>query len=154
MERDKRADSGPQGPAGAHEDAGGDEGYGGANGYDDGLTAPQHHAIMALLSEPSIAAAARHAGVGERTLHRWLREERFMGEYRRARREAFGQAIGLTQRASASAVATLLKIMHDSSAASSARVTAASQVLRFARESIEVDDLAERVEVLERGGGA
>lgn len=120
----------------------------GADGH-DGLTAAQHHAVLALLNEPSIAQAARTAGVGERSLHRWLRERAFMAEYRRARREAFGQAIGLTQRASASAVATLLKIMHDASATATARVSAASTVLRFARESIELDDLAERVERLE-----
>ncbi len=128
--------------------------------YDDGLTAAQHHAVMALLTEPSIAKAARTAGVGERSLHRWLRESAFMAEYRRARREAFSQAIGLTQRASASAVATLLKIMHDASATANARVAAASQVLKFARESIEVDDLAGRIEKLEgaavegEGGGS
>jgi hypothetical protein len=122
--------------------------------FGSGLTAAQHHAVLALLTEASIAASARRAGVGERTLHRWLRDEVFMAEYRRARREAFSQAIGLTQRASASAVATLLKIMHDATAAASARVSAASQILRFARESIEVDDLAERVAALESEGSA
>ncbi|MEQ8771051.1 MAG: hypothetical protein RIB60_11145 [Phycisphaerales bacterium] len=117
---------------------------------DNGLTAAQERAVFALLAEPSVAAAATAAKVGERSLHRWLRDPAFLDEYRRARREAFSQAIGLTQRSSAAAVATLLRIMHDASATWSARVQAASQVLRFARESIELDDLAARVETLER----
>ena len=114
-----------------------------------GLTAAQEGAILALLSEPSIAQAARTASVGQRTLHTWLREPLFLDEYRRARREAFSQAIGLTQRSSAAAVATLLRVMHDPTAPWPSRVQAASHVLRFARESIELDDLAARVERLE-----
>lgn len=115
------------------------------------LTRPQETAILALLSEPSISAAAEKANVSERTLHRWLKEEEhFVAEYRRARREAFAQAIGLTQRASAAAVGTLLRVMHDSKATWSSRVAAATQVLKFAREAIELDDLAVRVETIER----
>lgn len=117
------------------------------------LTRPQESAILALLSEPSIAAAADKAGVSERTLHRWLKEEpHFVAEYRRARREAFAQAIGLTQRSATAAVGTLLRVMHDTKATWSSRVSAASQVLKFAREAIELDDLAARVESLEGRG--
>ncbi|MCC5823392.1 MAG: hypothetical protein LAT64_02550 [Phycisphaerales bacterium] len=115
------------------------------------LTRPQEAAILALLSEPSIAAAAEKAQVSERTLHRWLKEEpHFLAEYRRARREAFAQAIGLTQRSATAAVGTLLRVMHDTKATWSSRVAAATQVLKFARESIELDDLAVRVEQLEQ----
>ena len=39
--------------------------------------------------------------------------------------------------------------MHDPKATWSARVAAATNVLKFARESIELDDLAERVIKLE-----
>ncbi len=112
-----------------------------------------HHqqcSIFALLSEPSIAAAAKKAGVGERTLHRWMRQEEFGLAYRNARREAFAQAIGLTQRSAAAAVATLLRIMHDPKATWASRVAASNSILKFARESIELDDLAERIVRLEQ----
>lgn len=115
----------------------------------EALTHAQQQSIFALLSEPSIASAASKAGVGERTLHRWLRQEEFGSVYRSSRREAFIQAIGLTQRSAAAAVATLLRIMHDPKATWSARVAAATNVLKFARESIELDDLAERLIKLE-----
>ena len=39
------------------------------------LTAAQRRAIEALLSEPSIEAAAEASGVGRRTLHRWLADD-------------------------------------------------------------------------------
>jgi hypothetical protein len=47
------------------------------------------------------------------------------------------------------AVNTLAKIMHDEKAAASARVAAAVAVLKFSRESIELDDLTSRIEALE-----
>lgn len=114
------------------------------------LTKGQEDALIALIAEPSVAAAAAKAGIGERTVHRWLREDgAFLAEYRRARREAFTQAVGLTQRSATAAVATLLRIMHDPKATWSSRVSAATHVLKFARDGIELDDLAARVEVLE-----
>jgi len=113
------------------------------------VSTSQQRAILALLVEPSVAAAAVKAKVGERTLHRWMRLEHFTQEYRFARREAFCQAIALTQRSSAAAVAILLRIMHDPKATWSARVSAATNVLKFARESIELDDLSARIERLE-----
>ncbi len=64
----------------------------------DGLTAPQERAIIALLNEQTVGRAAAAAEVGQRTLYRWLKEPTFSRAYREARREAFGQAIALTQR--------------------------------------------------------
>jgi hypothetical protein len=42
------------------------------------------------------------------------------------------------------------RLMHDTKATWSSRVTAATQVLKFAREAIELDDLSVRIETLER----
>jgi len=64
----------------------------------------------------------------------------------RARREAFGHAVGLTQRYPPVAVATLVRVMNDPAAGASAKVAAAGLLLRFGREGIELDDLAERLE--------
>ena len=44
----------------------------------------------------------------------------------------------------------LAKIVTDGSVQASARVSAASALLKFGRESIELDDLAGRIETLER----
>lgn len=118
-----------------------------------GLTAGQERAIVALMAEPSIAKAARSANVGERTLHSWLGEREFSKAYREARRRAFAQAIALTHKMAAAAVQTLAKVMIDTTAPHAAKVSAATSLLRFSRESIELDDLAARLEDLERRVG-
>lgn len=116
----------------------------------DALSAAQHRALAALLHENTIARAAEAAEVGERTLHRWLREDpSFVAAYRAARREAFGQAVGLTQRFASTAIGTLVRVMTDGSAPHTARVSAAVALLRFAREGIELDDIAARLDALE-----
>ena len=115
----------------------------------DVLTPKQEKAILALLQEPTIAKAAASAQVGHRSLVRWLTQEDFGRAYRKARREAFGQAIGLTQHYAPLAVNTLATIMADASTPAHARVTAATTLLKFGREGIELDDLAARVEALE-----
>ena len=87
----------------------------------DGLTAKQSKAVEALLGEPTLARAAVVAGVSERTLRRWQHEGAFRLAYYRARRDAFGQAIGLTQRYAPVAVATLVKVMNDAASPRPAR---------------------------------
>jgi hypothetical protein len=56
----------------------------------------------------------------------------------------------LTQKYAPVAVATLVKVMQDQTVPPAAKVNAAAVLLRFGREGIELDDLAERVEALER----
>ncbi len=114
------------------------------------LTPPQERAIIALLNEQTVGRAAAAAKVGQRTLYRWLRDPTFSLAYRQARRDAFGQAIALTQRNAPLAVNTLAQVMMDDQAPSSSKVAAATTILRFGREGIELDDLGARVEALEQ----
>ena len=113
------------------------------------LSRKQEQAIAALLSEPTIAAAAERVGVGEVTLWRWLQREDFRVDYQRARRETVAQAIAAIQQASSEAVQALREIMVDSEAPASSRVSAAKTVLEFALKGAEVEDIEKRVTVLE-----
>jgi transposase-like protein len=115
----------------------------------DGLTHKQEQAIVTLLNEPTVARAARSLDIHDRTLYRWMRDPTFARAYRDARREAFAQAISVTQRYAPAAVHTLAKIMADDDAPHTARVNAATALLRFSREAIELDDLAGRIDELE-----
>ena len=117
---------------------------------DDGLTARQSKAVEALFQEPTLTRAAVVAGTSERTLRRWLQLPVFRDALLRGRREAFGQAIGLTQKYAPVAVACLVKVMQDPQSPPSSKISAAAVLLKFGREGIELDDLAERVEMLER----
>jgi hypothetical protein len=116
----------------------------------DGLSTKQENAIVALLNEPSVAKAAQASGLNQKTIHRWLDEPVFSRAYRKARRESFAQAVAATQRYAPVAVQTLAKIMADPTLSASARVSAATSLLKFSRESIELDDLATRVDDLEK----
>jgi hypothetical protein len=116
----------------------------------DQLTAKQHEGILALLSEPSIQNAAMKVGVTEKTIRRWLDQPEFAAEYRKAKRDAYTQAIGVVQRYATTAVNTVLRVMTDTASPPNARISAASALLRFGRQGIELDDLAARVEALEQ----
>ena len=52
------------------------------------LSSRQILALPVLAVAPSIRQAAEETGVGESTLHRWLRDERFQSEFRRLTAEA------------------------------------------------------------------
>jgi hypothetical protein len=104
-------------------------------------------AIAALLSEPTIEAAARKARVGERTLLRWMAEPEFKAQYRAARRSVVEGAIGRLQQAATQAVDSLTKNL--TCGIPAVEVGAAKAVLDQAIKAVELVDLAERVEALE-----
>ncbi len=116
----------------------------------DTLSPEQEKGIVALLSEPTIQKAALAVDVSDTTMHRWLETPAFGRAYRNARREGFRHAIALTQKYAVYAVQTLMKVMQDPAAPHSAKVSASGLLLKFSRESIELDDLVARVEALEQ----
>jgi len=107
-------------------------------------------AILALLSQRNVEEAARVAGVGGRTLYRWMKEADFDAAYRAARRAAFSQSAARLQQMCAAAVSTLGKIMVDPNAPAASRVRAADSVLDHAAKAIEIEDVEARVSELER----
>jgi len=94
--------------------------------------------------------AARTAGMGTRTLMRWLQIPEFQAVYRQARRDAFGQSIGRLQHAASAAASVLLKVMLDPNAPASSRIRAADSVLDHAAKAIELEDIEVRLSELER----
>jgi hypothetical protein len=118
-------------------------------------------AIAALLTQRNVEETASAAGIGTRTLIRWLKIPEFQAAYLEARRAAVAQSNARLQQASSAAVSTLLKIMVDGSTPASTRVRAADSVLDHAKQSIEIDDIQVRLTALEQtanptkhGGGA
>ena len=111
-------------------------------------------AIAALLTQRSVDEAARAIGIGPRTLLRWLQVPEFSANYRKARRDAYSQAVARLQQASGAAVSTLLKVMVDAGTPASSRVRAAESVLSHAAKAIEIEDIEARVAELERAPAA
>ena len=107
-------------------------------------------AIAALLTRPSIEEAARTVGIEPKTLRRWMREPEFKAKYMAARREVVAQSNARLQSSVGAAVTTLLKVMIDPATPASTKVRAADSVLNHANKGIELEDILERLSVLER----
>ena len=122
--------------------------------FDSSMSRKQQRAVAALVSEPTVGAAARAAGVGETTLHRWLRQPEFAEALRAARNEAFGAALSSVQQAAVEAVRTLRDVMAAPDTPPSSRVAAARSVLDTALKAHERQGLEERLAAVEEQLGA
>jgi hypothetical protein len=107
-------------------------------------------AIAALMTQRNVDEAAKVAGVGTRTLWRWLKIPEFQIAYQQARRTAFSQSIARLQQGGSAAATTLIKIMLDPKEPAAARVRAADCILSHGVRAIEIEDLAIRLDQLER----
>jgi len=105
--------------------------------------------LACLLTEPTVTAAAAKAGVPERTAYRMLEEPDFRARYRQARRDALARATGRLQQTAGEAVETLREVMGSGDTPAPARVSAARAVLEGAFRASELEDLGERLELLE-----
>jgi hypothetical protein len=105
-------------------------------------------AVAALLALPTIAAAADKVGVNEKTLRNWLKLPAFLAAYRDARRQTVEMALALLQRVTGLAVEALVRNLTTGKASS--EVSAALGILDRAVRGVELVDLLERVEELER----
>jgi hypothetical protein len=79
------------------------------------MTRNQQTGLLALLSTPSVAAAARASGLSRETLHRWLRDPAFRAELDRYREEAFQVALCQVMATAERAVGTLTGLLRYSS---------------------------------------
>jgi hypothetical protein len=105
-------------------------------------------AIVGLLTEHTIEAAATTAGVSYRTLKGWLARPKFQQAYRRARRQLVEAALGRLQQVAADAVASLARNLACGQPATEVR--AAVAVLQQAVAGVELADVLDAVEDLER----
>lgn len=114
------------------------------------LKPKQEKFIISLMSKATTEEAIKDAGINRSTAYKYLRDPEFSNEYRRIRRETMQQVTSKLQKASLTAVETLLDVMADKEmSTSSARVQASKAVLENAYKGIEMDDLQQRIEQLE-----
>jgi hypothetical protein len=104
-------------------------------------------AIGALLTEPTIEAAAKAAGIGEKTLRRWLHEPDFDAAHREAREEVVRTAVGRLRALLGEAIETLRRGM--TCGTPSVEIRAAVAVIEQVIKGTDVLDLAERVAAVE-----
>lgn len=114
------------------------------------LSQKQEKALSALLTEPTIRAAALCAGVSERQLHRYLSEEGFRQAYEQARGEAFNAALSSLQVGAGAAVSLLRELIQSDAETPVVRLNAATKLLAFSIKARELQDVEERLAELER----
>ena len=117
------------------------------NEISDATERKQDRAILALLTEPTVEAAARSADVVPATIWRWSQQADFKSRLRAARRAVVEGAIGRLQQAATEAVDTLRRTL--SCGTPSVEVRAAATILDQAIKAVELFDVVERVEQLE-----
>jgi hypothetical protein len=115
----------------------------------DELNIRQDRFLKALLQAGSVTEACKMAHINPTTGYKYLKDKTFMAEYRKLRREAMQQVTARLQKSAERAVNVLNEVMMDKENAANSRVTAAKNTLDIAYRSIELDDLAERVEAVE-----
>ena len=107
-------------------------------------------AILALLSEKNLTAAAKKTGVGERSLRRWLAEDpTFKAEYDAARLLAFTTARHRIQQLTGRAVDVLGELL-DARKHPSVRLGAARSVVEVALYEHDVNALMGKLNELEQ----
>ena len=118
------------------------------------LSQRKQAAIIALVTQPTVAEAARVANVRPNTLGRWKKEPAFDAEWRAARSLGLDQAIARLQKISGAAVSALLKVMFDPASPPAAQLKAAETVLRYAKAAAELEHVEARLRELERTAAA
>jgi hypothetical protein len=116
---------------------------------DNSVSTKQQKAIAALITERNQSAAAKSAGVGERTLYKWLADNNFRTALRTAESQLVDSAVrrlAVGQGAALDTLETLMtKAKHESTRASAA-VSWLNLFLRFS----EARDIEQRLSELEK----
>ncbi len=114
------------------------------------LTPKQELALVALLDCGEIKESAKTAGVAEVTLWRWLQSPEFQSRYRAARRQLVETAIAQLQSDCTTAARVLREVAEDREAPASSRVAAARAIIEQSVSAVQLTDLQERLEEVER----
>jgi len=119
------------------------------NGRRDGLSPGQGRAISALLTCQSIEQAAKQAGIGARTLHRWLTDPDFQAALTEAEGAAIAEATRRLVGLSDAAITTVASLMLDKGNSPTVRLRAATSVLDYLLRLRELKNVEERLTALE-----
>ena len=111
--------------------------------------AVREQAILALLSEKSLSAAAERSGVSERALRRWMAEDGpFKSELAEARRALFQTGMNRIQALTGEAVETLAALMGPETPAA-VRLGAARTVAELGVQRHDAETIMQKLDEIE-----
>ena len=106
-------------------------------------------ALIAILEADSIKEASEQSGISRASLFRFLQDPAFRKELSEARGRMVDIAVAKLSKACSAAVGVLVEIMKNRELSPSPRVTAAKGILDLAFKAGEIEDLKQRLEILE-----
>ncbi len=104
-------------------------------------------AVTAMLSQPTIAAAAKVCRIDESTLRRWLKKPKFLSLLRTARRQVIDAAVGRLVSLASAAVETVERQLRSGNPGVELR--AATLILQVLRDT-SLTELVDRMDELKR----
>ena len=113
------------------------------------ITRKDEALIAALLSNPTVRAAAQAVGRSETQVYSRLRDPTFKARYDEARRELLERSVTELQAHLSEAVGVFVSVMRDRQAPQQTRLNAAEAVMRNCLKLTEQVDVIERLERLE-----
>lgn len=117
------------------------------------LSPREQRVLAALITERTVDEAAAQAGVGVRTLYRWLAERpAFRDAYRAELRGVMAAVSGRLQGSALRALKAIEQVLDDKEARHADRLAAASKILDLSFRSYELGEVEQRLEALERAG--
>lgn len=111
------------------------------------LSRSKERAVVAMMAHPSIAEAAKSAGVSESSIWRWLQDDSFQVRLRAAQGKVMDGALSSLQGSMTSAVDCLVRNLNCGTP--TAEVQAAKTILDFTLKTREQFDYLERIKALE-----
>ena len=114
-----------------------------------GRRSRHEQALLALISEPTIAKASEVSGISQPTFFRYLQDKDFRRQYHEAKKSLLEAALGDLHKATGRAVAVLCEVMENQEATPGARVGAARSILTFAIQTGQLEEILRRLEFVE-----
>ena len=106
--------------------------------------------ISALLTCPTVRAAAEACGVSERRIYARLKDPAFCEQYEAKRHELLDHATAKLQGRIGEAVETMGEVMNDPKSPPQTRLNAADAIIRNGLKLTEQSDIIARLDALER----
>jgi hypothetical protein len=118
------------------------------DGTENRLSARQNRLIAALVANPDMQAACLSARVSRTTAYRWIKEPVFADALKLERGRVLDEALSRVKSHVTEAVDVLAALLANEDA--STRRLACNDILRHAIKAKEMEDIQERLDVLER----
>lgn len=110
--------------------------------------------IAALLTSPTIKAAAAATEIPESTIYSYLRKPDFKKRYREAKADIISQTTTVLQKSSAKAVSMIVEIAEDITNNEQTRLNACRAILEYSLKYTDQYDILLRLEALEAATNA